>query len=125
MSNRFFILFSFLYLLGIVMSASAQQVNDWENPQLLGINTLPPRSSAVVPFYNGNEKDCVILNGDWKFSLVKKPADRIPDFAKPNYDDSKWLNLPVPSNWQVPKFIGKLKEHEPANLGGLVDDYPN
>ncbi len=102
----------------------AQEPNDWENPKLLGVNTLPPRSSAVVPFYNGNEKDCVMLNGDWKFDLVKKPADRIADFAKPDYDDSKWLNLPVPSNWQLPKFIGQYLAGTPRNLGGTVEDYP-
>lgn len=101
-----------------------QHVNDWENPQLTGINNLPPRSSVVVPFYNGNEKDCVILNGDWKFQLVHHPAERIADFAKPDYDDSKWLNLPVPSNWQLPRFIGQLNEDAPENLGGVVDDYP-
>ena len=118
---KFFLL---LPLFLLALTACAQSPNDWENPKLLGINTLPPRSSAVVPFYNGNEKDCILLNGEWKFDLVKKPADRIADFAKPDYDDSKWLNLPVPSNWQMPMFIGQLKEHEPKNLGGTVDDYP-
>jgi beta-galactosidase len=103
---------------------NSQGLNDWENPQLTGINNLPPRSSVVVPFYNGNEKDCVILNGDWKFQLVHKPSERIADFSKPDYDDSKWLNLPVPSNWQLPRFIGQLKEYAPQNLGGIVDDYP-
>ncbi|GHT34259.1 beta-galactosidase [Planctomycetales bacterium] len=113
------------FLAQTVISAFAQQhPNDWENPQLLGINNLPPHSSAVVPFYNGNEKDCVILNGEWKFNLVHKPAERIADFAKTDYDDSKWLNLPVPSNWQVPQLIGQLQEHAPKNLGGVVDDYP-
>jgi beta-galactosidase len=103
---------------------NGHNVNDWENPQLTGINNLPPRSSVVVPFYNGNEKNCVMLNGDWKFQVVHKPEERIADFAKQDYDDSKWLNLPVPSNWQLPRFIGQLKNHAPANLGGVVDDYP-
>lgn len=101
-----------------------QRVNDWENPQLTGINNLPPRSSIVVPFYNGHADDCVLLNGDWKFQLVHNPVERIADFAKPDYDDSKWLNLPVPSNWQLPRFIGQLKDYAPTNLGGVVDDYP-
>ncbi|MCL2348789.1 MAG: hypothetical protein FWC50_11095, partial [Planctomycetaceae bacterium] len=101
-----------------------EKPNDWENPELLWENKLPQRSSAVVPFYNGNKDKCVILNGEWKFQLVKNPASRIAGFANVDFDDSKWLNLPVPSNWQVPKFIGQLKEFEPKNLGGLVDDYP-
>jgi beta-galactosidase len=113
MKRLFFLLPMLFYLL--ILNVFGQEPNDWENPQLTGINNLPPRSSAVVPFYNGNDSDpnkgdCIMLNGDWKFRLVHKPAERIADFAKPDYDDSKWLNLPVPSNWQMPKFN--------------VDDYP-
>ena len=76
-------------------------LNDWENPELLWENKLPPRSSAVVPFYNGNKDQCVVLNGDWKFQIVKNPASRIVDFAEPDFDDAQWGNLPVPSNWQL------------------------
>ncbi len=120
------------YLIGVVVAMlsvaptlqAQEKPNDWENPELLWENKLPPRSTAVVPFYNGNKDQCVILNGEWKFQLVKNPANRIADFAKPDFDDAKWLNLPVPSNWQMPMFIGQLKEFEPKNLGGLVDDYP-
>ncbi|MDR2117761.1 MAG: hypothetical protein LBP87_15400, partial [Planctomycetaceae bacterium] len=120
-----FFVFGVLNVFGVFgLESPSQNVNDWENPQLTGINNLPPRSSIVVPFYNGYEKDCVLLNGDWKFQLVHKPTERIADFAKPDFDDSKWFNLPVPSNWQLPRFIGQLKEYAPANLGGVVDDYP-
>ncbi|MDR3233253.1 MAG: DUF4981 domain-containing protein [Planctomycetaceae bacterium] len=105
-------------------AAQSVEPNDWENPRLTGVNNLPPRSSAVVPFYNGNEKECLMLNGYWKFKLVHRVADRIADFFKSEYDDSQWLNLPVPSNWQVPVFIGKLASDAQKLLDGVVDDYP-
>ncbi len=114
----------FMGILALLSASPLPAQPEWMDPKITGINTLPPRSSAVVPFYNGNEKDCVMLGGEWKFQLVKKPAERIADFAKPDYDDSEWLNLPVPSNWQMPMFTGQLKEHAPKNLGGTVDDYP-
>ncbi|GAB2541197.1 beta-galactosidase, LacZ type [Rufibacter soli] len=41
------------------------------------------------------------LNGTWKFSIVKSVADRPQDFFKPGFDDSKWANIPVPSNWEL------------------------
>ncbi|MGL4943300.1 MAG: glycoside hydrolase family 2 TIM barrel-domain containing protein [Thermoguttaceae bacterium] len=116
-----------LSLLLVAAFVSAQTPNDWENPKLLGINTLPPRSSAVVPFYNVVDDvsgEYVSLNGVWKFHLVKNPASRIADFAKTDFDDKNWLNMPVPSNWQVPALIGQLNEDAPKNLGGTVDDYP-
>ncbi len=100
------------------------QVPEYLNPKITSVNKLPPRSSAVVPFYNGNADQCVLLNGEWKFNLGQNPADRIKNFAAVDFDDSKWLNMPVPSNWQMPQFIGQLKEYAPKNLGGVVDDYP-
>jgi beta-galactosidase len=82
------------------------------------------RSSSVVPFYSGNENDCLSLRGEWKFRLVQRVAERIPDFAKQDYNDSSWFNMPVPSSWQLPRFIGRLEKYAPKNLGGVVDDYP-
>ena len=111
-------------LFSCAVAIAQENLPEWLNPEITGINTLPPRSSAVVPFYNGNAKDCLMLNGQWKFQVVPKPADRIEGFATNDFDDSKWLNLPVPSNWQMPQFIGQLKEYAPENLGGVVNDYP-
>ncbi len=102
----------------------AAALPEYLNPKITSVGKLPPRSSAVVPFYNGNADKCVLLNGEWKFQLVQKPADRIENFARTDYDDSNWLNMPVPSNWQLPMLTGNLKEHAPKNLGGAVNDYP-
>ncbi len=124
---KHFAILPLILLASLSVSLRADETADlpeYLNPKITSVNKLPPRSSAVVPFYNGNEKDCVLLNGTWKFDLVQKPADRIEGFARPDFDDSKWLNMPVPSNWQSPMFIGRLKEYQPENLGGLVDDYP-
>ena len=41
------------------------------------------------------------LNGDWKFAWVSKPADRIADFWKPEFNDTAWKTIPVPSNVEV------------------------
>jgi beta-galactosidase len=44
------------------------------------------------------------LNGVWKIACVPKPADRLPGFWKPDYDDSAWKTIPVPSNVEVQGF---------------------
>ena len=44
------------------------------------------------------------LNGDWKIAYVTKPADRIPDFWKPGFNDSAWKTIAVPSNVEVQGF---------------------
>ncbi|MCJ8164299.1 DUF4981 domain-containing protein [Pontibacter sp. E15-1] len=41
------------------------------------------------------------LNGTWKFSMVKKPAEKPTDFYRTNFDDSNWKTIPVPSNWEI------------------------
>jgi beta-galactosidase len=85
------------------------QSNDWENPETIGINKLPPHAAAMVyrdmqtalhspregsPFYRS-------LNGKWKFNWVEKPSDRPVDFYRSDFDASCWDDIIVPSNWQL------------------------
>lgn len=87
----------------------ANDINDWENPQMIGLNKEPPHCTLMVyldiqtamqgtreasKFYKS-------LNGSWKFHFIRKPADRTKDFYKPGYDVSAWKEIPVPSNWQI------------------------
>ncbi|MBP6977974.1 MAG: DUF4981 domain-containing protein [Lentimicrobiaceae bacterium] len=101
----------FLSAIGCLLSAvcvSQGIVNDWENPQVVGINkedphcTLMPRSDpssfdinpgVISTWYK-------LLNGDWKFNWVERPADRPEAFYLPGYDDSRWKTIPVPGNWE-------------------------
>ncbi len=81
---------------------------DWENPEVIGINKLPAHNT-LIPFKNiesalgPSEKSVYYfsLNGNWKFNWVKRPADRPIDFYKINYDDNFWKEIDVPSNWQM------------------------
>jgi len=93
-------------------NAFAQSVggaNDWENPQVLGINKEPPHATQMIypstkaalkgdwnesPYYK-------LLNGMWKFHWVRSSDDRPIDFYKPDYDVGSWDKIPVPSNWQL------------------------
>ncbi len=83
--------------------------NDWENPEVFGINKEPPHCT-LMPF--GDEQSALScereespfyksLNGRWKFHWVKQPSDRPIEFHRPDYDVSGWDEIPVPSNWQM------------------------
>jgi len=85
---------------------------DWENEQILHINTESPRST-FIPFatvkqaLNGsftNSPYYLSLNGDWKFNWSPKPELRPGDFFRTNFDDSAWTNIAVPSNWEMKGF---------------------
>jgi beta-galactosidase len=91
------------------LSIEKKNINDWENPQMIGLNKEPPHCTLMV--YTDNESALEgtmeasqfykSLNGNWKFHWVRKPADRPKDFYHPSYDVSKWKEITVPSNWQM------------------------
>ncbi|MEE4255892.1 MAG: glycoside hydrolase family 2 TIM barrel-domain containing protein, partial [Bacteroidales bacterium] len=99
-----------LFLTAIAaMQAQQQVVYDWENPAVIAINkqdphaTLQPYASteqaiegvaSASPYYQ-------LLNGNWKFKWVYKPADRPQGFFETAYDDESWPTIPVPSNWEL------------------------
>lgn len=92
-----------------LLSASLPALENWENLEVIQINSLEPRATftpfpsiatteaedrAASPFFK-------LLNGQWKFNWVPKPADRPKDFFKPGFDDSAWDTIKVPSNWEI------------------------
>ena len=111
---------SLCFLLLAFLSATAfADAPDWENEQVLHINTEPPRAT-FVPFatveqaLNGdftNSPFYLSLNGSWKFHWVGNPSERPANFFETNFDDSAWTNLDVPSNWEkqgygTPIYLG-------------------
>jgi beta-galactosidase len=89
-------------------AAQAPALLEWQDPAIVGVNKEPPHATFTIypdealaragkreasPFYQS-------LNGDWKFHWVPKPADRPVDFHRPDFDDSSWGTIRVPSNWQ-------------------------
>ncbi len=96
-----------LGMFAAVSPLSAQ--NDWENPQIIGIDKEAPHAT-LMPYADlqtaltGERNDSpwqLSLNGSWKFHWCEKPAERPQDFYKSDYDVSGWDEIPVPSNWQM------------------------
>ena len=46
----------------------------------------------------------ISLNGKWKFLYSECPYDIPPDFFKPSFNDRKWSEITVPSNWEMQGF---------------------
>ncbi len=101
-----------LFGAAIVLAAFAAQAiaaNDWEDQTVFARNKEMPHAT-LTPY--ANEREAIanvrndspfvkLLNGDWKFNWVRKPADRPTDFYKPSYDVSGWDTIPVPSCWEL------------------------
>lgn len=105
-----------LLVVGLLFSAGAQAQSadnasrpEWQNETLLHAGTEAPAATMAIfpsrpapnaiarersPFYSS-------LNGNWKFHWVAKPADRVPNFWQPDFNDSAWKTIPVPANVEV------------------------
>jgi len=96
-------------IVGLLTATGQQELPDWENPQVVGLNKEAPHATALpypdlrsakaggrdtTPFFK-------LLNGDWKFHWVGKPSDRPLDFFRTDFDDAGWPTIPVPSCWEM------------------------
>ena len=95
----------FALVVALLLTTMAQaQVNDWENPQVLGINKLPYHATLQLPSRQGECEEIVSLDGRWLFHWAKDPASRPAGFEREDYDVSGWDSISVPGNWQLQGF---------------------
>ncbi len=108
---RFALVITALLPATVLADASAELRPEWDNPAVIQVGTEPPRTSFIAfptrdlalahlhapkasPRYHS-------LGGDWAFHWSPNPASRPVRFHEPDFDDSTWDTLPVPSNWQL------------------------
>ena len=100
--RKFFILIA---LTGAtVCLAQTSTPHDWENPHVLGINTLPYHATLQLPSKWKDCKEIVSLDGQWKFHWSKDPDSRPADFYREDFDVSQWDKIKVPGCWQLQGF---------------------
>ena len=100
---------SLLLVGGLLASAGhVARANDWENPEVFGVNNEKTRATAF-PYA---DKDAALqneyalspyylsLSGEWKFFWTPKPAGVPAEFYKTAFDDLAWGTIPVPGNWE-------------------------
>jgi beta-galactosidase len=90
----------------------AEDRPEWDNPSIVKVGTEKPHATMMVfptlelaktgqaersPWYQS-------LNGTWKFQGSLRPADRPLGFYRPEFNDSAWRTIPVPSSWQMHGF---------------------
>lgn len=102
------------FLLFIGMNFVQSQTLDpvIENPDVIGINKLPPRATFFP--YNSLElaqentiskaDNYLLLNGIWKFNYSESLESRPIDFYKEDYDTTNWSTIKVPANWEIEGF---------------------
>lgn len=93
-----------LTILLSVFKAEAQNVNDWENPNINGINKEKPHAFTFLAEEKANNPMIRSLNGLWKFKWSPDPQTRPLEFYTEGYSTEKWDNILVPGNWELQGF---------------------
>ena len=88
---------------------AATTSDEWQSPQLLSLNKEAPHAwffsfadvesaRKVLPEHSAYWRS---LDGEWSFHWATDPSQRPADFFRPDYDDTAWDRISVPSNWNV------------------------
>lgn len=85
----------------LAFQVHAQQLPDWENPNVIGINKEEYHATLTLPSGKAACNEIVSLNGTWKFMWSADPEKRPVDFYKSDFDVSGWDNIAVPGTWQL------------------------
>lgn len=93
--------FLLLTLILICSTSNGQTVNDWENPQIVGINKEPYHATLTLPSKRYDCGECQSLDGTWKFKWYPRPEQREERFYEEDFDVSAWDNIIVPGEWQM------------------------
>ena len=87
------------------LSASAQKDKPWWlDPEVNEVNTLPPRAAffayeteaLATAGQKASSERYLSLEGKWRFNFSKDHDKAPANFFSPDYDDSQWVDFPVP-----------------------------
>ena len=91
------------------MGVAAQQAPEWKNPQVNQIN----REARKAHFFAYETQELAAkgqkqqsarymsMEGKWRFNFVKNHQDAPKDFFALKFDDSKWVDFPVPGLFEI------------------------
>lgn len=99
----------FLLLAVAAAGAVSAAVPAWRNPELNQQNREPRRANffAFESREHAERGDktqssrYLSMEGMWKFNFVKDYTDRPQNFFTTGYDDSKWVDFPVPGLFEI------------------------
>lgn len=126
---------TFMALMAITLSANAQ--DEWKDRSVPAWGKEYPhadymlfssRDQALKGKYSDSEYyKC--LNGEWNFSYAEDFRDLPKDFWNPDYDDSAWGSIAVPSNWEfngygTPIYVNSPFEMDPNTGAKKEPDFP-
>ena len=101
-----------IFVFAALICLAQAQRPEWDNPAIVHLGTERPHATMMVYPSAGLARTgdrakspwFQLLNGTWKFQGSLRPASRPLDFYRPDYNDTAWRTIPVPSSWQMHGF---------------------
>ncbi|MEJ5169473.1 MAG: glycoside hydrolase family 2 TIM barrel-domain containing protein [Fimbriimonadales bacterium] len=98
-----------LVALVAALATSVQSKKPWEDPSVQAENRLPahallrqyPSVAAAIAARPEHAIRHMLLDGQWRFWWVGRPDERPSGFEAPDFDDSGWRLIRVPSCWET------------------------
>ena len=114
------------------LGVSAQQEPEWKNPQVNQMN----RESRRAHFFAYETQELAAqakkqhsarylsMEGLWRFFFVKDHQQAPKDFFALKYDDSKWVDFPVPGLFEINGYGDKVYKNIGYAWGTTFDTNP-
>ncbi len=104
-----------LMMCGAFSMASAQKAPVWKDP-LVNQQNRVPRHAHFFAFENEDKAKglkeqsarFLSMEGKWKFNFVKNHQDAPKGFYALKYDDSEWVDFPVPGLFEIEGYGDKI-----------------
>lgn len=114
------------------MGVAAQQAPEWKNPQVNQMNREARRAHFFA--YETQELAAkadkqqstryLSMEGLWRFNFVKDHNLAPKDFFTLKYDDSKWVDFPVPGLFEINGYGDKIYKNIGYAWGTTFDSNP-
>ncbi|WP_203226872.1 glycoside hydrolase family 2 TIM barrel-domain containing protein [Confluentibacter flavum] len=109
----FYSLFMFSFLSGELY---AQVQNDWENPEIIGINKEKPHAYLFLSDDKADNPNIISLNGVWKFNWAPDPQSRPDNFYSLDFNTESWNTIVVPGNWELQGYDTPIYSNIPYHF---------
>ena len=114
------------------LGVSAQQAPEWKNPQVNQMNREARRAhffafetqELAAQAKKQQSARYLSMEGMWRFCFVKDHQQAPKDFFTLKYDDSKWVDFPVPGLFEINGYGDKIYKNVGYSWGTTFDTNP-
>ena len=114
------------------LGISAQQAPEWKNPQVNQMNREARRAhffafetqELAAQAKKQQSARYLSMEGMWRFCFVKDHQQAPKDFFTLKYDDSKWVDFPVPGLFEINGYGDKIYKNVGYSWGTTFDTNP-